>query len=375
MSTTKCKGNLEKKKQVEFEMTDSNEWQLAAISFIGAFQIMQIIVLLALLYQLIVANNPIPRFFKYMTIICIIFCCMSSTVDLTHLVIAHRRDELGSDPSIFGLILAVSDTTASIASISLYIFLIGKLYITFKETKYKISKKYMSFLILLLLICCGCMAGFIFTFVTHSITLFHRSVKFVYMVILIDILINIYVLALFIYKLQQILMDSVVVGVYDIIPVFHQSHSVPSRMDTQMSDTVRRHTRTTVADLVRSTTDESVQKENQTKMTALIIRQTLLGCCIILFNGLFWIKVLCDIYFIGPSFPSDLAFQSTYCLRAVQNLIVITMLYLNFKFNTKLYYKCCGCCHNGCYKCCMRCTRSKVYESTMEPQMSVYHRL
>eukprot|EP01084_Bolivina_argentea_P090265 162685_1 len=331
-------------------MTDSKQWQIVAICWLSIFLLAQITIIVSLLCKLYSKQNshkPISPFYKYVTIICVTFCALSTIVDLIHTTIAYIRHEQSSDTYRFGTIMTIADITYFIASISLYILIIGKLYLTFKSTSYRVSNKYIIFLSILIVTSVFCMTQYLITLNNKdTIKFLDNSVKFVYAVIINDFIIDISVLALFVYKLQQLLIDTIDIG------LIHQN-----------SDNI--------IQIVKESADEYDFQNSQKRLVALITRQSILGSIQIFFNCTFYFKVLVDRYTVGPKFPSDLAFQTSHCLRALENLVVIGTLYLNFNLNTGLYYKICGCCHNGCYLCCLKCTKRKITKKTMD----VYHRL
>ena len=308
------------------------------------------------------SNKAMSSFYKYTTIICIISAFLSTMIDIVHETIAYIKDQDSSDTEKFGIWLTAADLAYFNASIFLYLLIIGKLILTFKGTTYEVSRKYVVFLGLLICISIFSMIQYLIAINTkETITFLYNSVKFVYAVIFSDFVIDISVLALFVYKLQQLLVDTVDVDIM-----------APSIYAETKDETMDKYSRKSVEEIVRVSTDEYNLENNQKRLLALITRQSVLGSIIIFWNSSFYFKVLVDRYIINDNtFPSDLAFQTSHCLRALENFVIIWMIYLNFNFNTKLYYKSCGCCHNGCYQCCVKCTRRKITNKTM----NVYQRL
>lgn len=184
------------------------------------------------------------------------------------------------------------------------------------------------------------------------------SVKFVLLILLIEIIIDLGVLALFIYKIQQLL-----VGLVDI-------HVNVDYEEPETNVNVRNSwSRRSTISIVRVSSNKDDIISDQNTLLGLITKQTILGCIQMFFNCSFYIKIMIDAYFVSKSWSSDLIFQRTYCLRALSNLIVIFALYLNFNFNDEFYHKICGCCHKGCYKCCVKTTKRKMTGR----EMDLYH--
>lgn len=350
--------------------------------WMSLFLILQLFTLLALCKGFCTfhpsTSKPVSTFAKYSTIICIIFTSLSTAVDIAHTLLAYLADEPSSNTQRFGIWLTAADIAYFSSSVFLYILIIGKLYVTFRKTNYEISRKYMVFLAFLVSILVFCMTEYLYLLNSHKVIVFlNKSLSFIYGVVFSDITIMFIILALFTYKLQQLLndtMDSDLVHGVDQTDDGSLSTRGGAPVNRNISDTVDKYTRKSISQVVHENTDQYNKRMEQKRLIKLVMKQTLLGTIMIFLNGLFYFKVLIDIYSVNnTTFKSDIAFQTSHCLRAFMNFIVIYLLYLNFHFNTKLYYKSCGCLHKGCYSCCLRCTGRRITKPTMN--MNIYHRL
>ena len=257
------------------------------------------------------------------------------------------------------------------SSMSLYFLIIGKLHWTFRETTYRLSRKYISFLMLLLMIQFGLMIWYDICIHNVSADQFLKlSLRIVTAIIAVDFTIDIGVLALFIYKLQQLLVNSV-----DLENVHRYTTGLVS--GNVSSDNVPSENpgiKKTLSFADRLTVDYSFGR-NQRKLIVLITKQSVLGTWIIMFNCTFYFKILLDRFLVSDGFPADVAFQFSYCLRAVENVVIICMLYLTFAFSEKLYLKVCGCCDASCHNCCARMTDRQITKRQTIISMDDYQQM
>ena len=271
-------------------------------------------------------KSKIPMFFKISTSICLSCITLSSIGDLSHMTIAYVMKLDPSDTAkLFGIIL-FADVVYFMSSVSLYLYILGKSYYAFKQTVYSVSKCYIIFVLSLILILSLSMAVYLYFVSSLSgLEFYKRSEILLITMICSDILIDISLLILFISKLQKLLYDTLITDYIFI----------------NLSNAQRR-------------------------LISLITKQSILGIFIIVFNSLFFvcttIIALHDIHGkINDKHRLSIEFSITYCVRALENTIIITMVYLNFDFNTKIYIKLCSYLHKGCYGCCLCCIRQKLY--------------
>ena len=337
-------------------MKYSQSWMIVTAAWLSAMLLGQLTIT-ALLFIKTNAEKTLNAFVKYSTLWCVCCYCINTGCDLTHTSMAIKHTEqLSSDNDQMRTIQTIADIPYFVATISLYAVIIGRLWICFRDSDFVLSRKYIAFISLLITGSIICMALYSFTkTIDDSAFIFLKdSVKYVSLILINEIVIDIGVLALFIYKLQQVLVGLVDINVDEVYeePIHDNNRSTWSR-------------RTTIS-IVTVSSNKAYIINDQTRLLSLITKQTILGCIQMLFNCSFYIKIMIDAHFVSKSWSSDLIFQRTYCLRSISNLIVIFALYLNFSFNTDLYHKICGCWHKGCYKCCVKTTERKMAEKEME---------
>ena len=276
--------------------------------------------------------TPISLFFKCMVSVIVIFSFCSTLWDVLHIRYAYHDG--GFDTDAQADVKVAADACYFTASIALYILLIAKLYWTFREGKYRLSRKYMYFLTLLQLIQLALMILYIVNF---------EDVNILYLCV-IDLVIDASILGLFIYKLKQLLVDSVH------LELLMNSVHLEYPIDCQ----------------------------NQQELIMLIRKQFVLGTWMILFSCTFFgsMLIMNGIWkFISVHFPMDGFFLIAYSLRAVENLVITCLLYLTFEFNEKHYRRVCGCCDNGCYECWLSITNRGSTKRQAVVSLGVYYKL
>ena len=340
--------------------------QEVIIGFLCVLCVSQLLVTVSLGYKLFCKreiSKGIRGFSKHSTIWCMSLFCLSTFLDLMHTSMAHRyHEELSSNTIQLRRMQYIADIPYFLASIALYVVIIGKLHISFKGSAYEISRRYTALLALFISLSVFCMIHYIITISGDTKIIFLiQSLKFVYLLLINEIIIDIGVLALFIYKIQQLLVSLVDINVKEIYEEY--DHDIYRSSWSRRKSTIQ---------IVEVSSNSNNILHDQKRLLSLITRQTILGCMQLFFNCAFYIKILIDSYIVNNKSSSSemesniFIFEGTYLLRGVANLTIICMLYLNFNFNTRLYHNVCGCCHNGCYKCCVCCTRKKLKGKEMD---------
>ena len=144
---------------------------------------------------------PILRFTKMMNIICFIFAILVSSLDLSHIVISKILDIPVISPwfVIKIPVMTLADIIYFLLSISVYILIIGRSYFAFQETMYKLSNMYLSFILFLIILAFTSMIFYVYYLYND----FELIPDFIWIQLSIELVINISVLSLFIYKLRQ----------------------------------------------------------------------------------------------------------------------------------------------------------------------------
>eukprot|EP01084_Bolivina_argentea_P264817 448721_1 len=151
----------------------------------------------------------------------------------------------------------------------------------------------------------------------------------------IDITLNLSILMLFTYKLQQIVIYT------------YQVYSVSNNNDKQLNDI-----------------DINLNR-NQQRLITVITKQTLLGIIAIICNQFFYGSI------IGGGYIKDFDAMDAYYLicsngiRIFEGTVNCVVLYLNFSINQNHYYKICGICHDRLYRCCVRKTKHKIVQNSV----------
>ena len=102
----------------------------------------------------------------------------------------------------------------------------------------------------------------------------------------------------------------------------------------------------------------------QINLIKVMTKHTLLGSILIMFNPSFYIAGLIDIYTTTNGSGSTLGFYLVYTFRTLEMIIYCVVLYLNFTFNRTLYDALCGKCDGLCFNLCMRSAQTAAVNFT-----------
>lgn len=98
--------------------------------------------------------------------------------------------------------------------------------------------------------------------------------------------------------------------------------------------------------------------EHQLNLIVVITRHTILSVFAIMFNQIFYVI---GYFSLNEEWEGmDWLGIFVYGMRLVGMCGIVTALYLSMKFNKKLYYSICKCCHLGCYTLCIKCTKKTI---------------
>ena len=159
------------------------------------------------------SNTSILKFYRYTTILYMVSSIFCSLCDIAHVALAQQQDRL-LDASHFHIIDTAADVWYFIATVTLYSILIGRLYLTFKETAYKMSKCIMAILIFLItsqiLLMVSYCTGLYFWpncgSETYSCTIIATFLGTMTLCMsIMDFIINTSLLVLFVYKLNKLI--------------------------------------------------------------------------------------------------------------------------------------------------------------------------
>eukprot|EP01084_Bolivina_argentea_P062170 113677_1 len=257
-------------------------------------------------------------------------------------------------------IILLSNIFLCIATVSLYTFMFGRLYLTFQASIYKISKLSLGFIMILMILDIACFIfyniciGLLFTFATYSKFYSYLNVSFLALLI-VEFTLNTFILSLFLYKLSVIIIDYTEMDYaedYNHVN-YRQTETIVSDNDDLDDNDPKLYRK------------QSIQLNNkQTKMITIMTRHSILCFIAILFNILFYVSVIhggkyddindADLFFLAYS----------NLIKAFYGLAVSITLYLNFAFNIDLYFKLCNKWHLFCYNGFVKISKREIKKHT-----------
>ena len=205
-----------------------------------------------------------------------------------------------------------------IATISLYVFIFGRLYKTFQDSAFELSKfTFWSIIILITLNTIAQISVAVFFFMLpfqFTLDQFYDYLHgFNTFLLTSDFLLNIVILAIFIHKLHQL-----------IINLEHDGIDFIEGSEIKLNNA-------------------------QTKMLGIITKHAILSTFDIMSHVLCYISIIIGSN-IGPMYVVDLYFLGySNLVKAIHGFVVAFTLYLNFSFNNELYFRLCNKCHVFCY--------------------------
>ena len=286
-----------------------------------------LIFLIQLLYQFYCKKHAkqMLNFYIFTHIIFFIGTIAATTGDLLHALISYLNSyTLLSYSNNPYMILA--DIGYFIATIVLYILLFGRLYFTFDQTSYKLSKCIVIFYIIVI-IESSVMFGLYF-YVWYDSGLI---VILLLMVMTVnDLILNITLTVLFINKIKTLVVTE---------------FEVSMDADTQIERD-----------------SEITFNKRQYKMINLITKYGILSILIIVLKQEFNLWYLFQLVVLDTS-NENVAVGCS--LRGVENVINVVILYIGLHFNGNLYERLCGKCHRCCLKCCTRRLKGQIRKMSM----------
>eukprot|EP01084_Bolivina_argentea_P081524 147603_1 len=220
-----------------------------------------------------------------------------------------------------------ADVFYFISSLTLYIILVQRLFWTFNNTSYQISKYFLLFIAILIIIqalvmILYCLNVAIFDCSTpiwcHLIGILSAIIT------VIDYILNIILFTLFISKLRQL---------------------VIVRLQGDTSDM-------NINDALNNTANN--------RLLNVITKQTLIGVFITIFNQSFG---TCVFLTEAWNMASETKLVYPYITRGIEGMFVCFFLYLGLYINNNEYMKICGFCHQLCNICCIQKTKRAVTDN------------
>eukprot|EP01084_Bolivina_argentea_P317058 549660_1 len=154
------------------------------IGWISIFITIMVIIYVCFMVQLRRNSKKIKLFHKLSSTLCLSCCLLSSFGDLIHMIQAYNANIPSSDTAHLFQIIIIADVFYYIGSLSLYIYVLGKPYIVFKSTAYSVSKYYISFILILLVLLTLSMIGYLYTVSTcEALEFYEKSEKYLFTLI------------------------------------------------------------------------------------------------------------------------------------------------------------------------------------------------
>ena len=364
---------------------------------IGSIYLLMLwIALLCKLNSLSHKTRSIYIFNRNTNILCFTACLFCSIIDIIHLTFAM----MAGDSSLlekYNAIKAAADVCYYTASFSLSITLFGRVYYTFRETVFALTKCTIFIILLLIFISAALDTAYIALtcILEQNVADFYSRPLFL-AVIGNDFVTSLSLLYLFVYKLKELIVNinmvengniihsasahneyifkeyeqnetmSETVNAEDLTDEYYErsmsspespkSKSVVSKMSIASSQTLLSH--------ITAVTLRNIHfDEHQLNLIVVITRHTILSVFAIVFNQIFYVIGFLSLNEQWEN--SKLLGVVVYASRLVGMCGFVSALYLSMKFSKRIYFKICAYCHLGCYKCCIGCTKSSIRKSVM----------
>eukprot|EP01084_Bolivina_argentea_P153351 267397_1 len=313
----------------------------------SVFSIFTIFLLILLIFQLCCSkeSQTILRFYRYITIISSLSIGLCIVLDLAHIVWCFSMDDVLISRT-YSIVIILSDILYYIGDIALYVLLISRVYFTFHDTVYAITKPTIALFAMLISIFTLAAIYFcfiIFCFMIGIIKDLSAEAQYNEPVAIIldisDLLLNVSLIALFLFKLKQL-----TASIYDIDnPELHSSFLSDNGESKKVSIQIN---------------------SKQSRLIMLISKHTVLGSLVVVANQFWW---------IGYIVVNDIWHKSSlnqysgliYVMRGIENFINILVMYLSLKINNFIYNKLCFICDHCCYQCVVQDTKQTVAAITM----------
>eukprot|EP01084_Bolivina_argentea_P228709 386216_1 len=281
-------------------------------------------------------KKPIHKFNQITILLCFtsgLLCMIGDTIRM-YLCWSYNKLMLSSD---YWVLKAISNFFYFCLTSSLHIFLLGRVYLVFKDSHFALSKKTIYILVCLIII-------FIVTGFTLCVSIFIYAdwppTDLMYFSfwnqIIVDFIISTCLICLFFSKLRNLISMTVVV----------ESESEQER----------------------NTVD--LQNKTYSHFTSIITRQTITSGFALFFNQIFyqmaWISVKWWHIMDNSYFWSVVVYGS----RMIGIIGVTISILFSIKYTNKLYFRLCSCCHALCYKVCSKCTKETTYHQTLIMQQT-----
>eukprot|EP01084_Bolivina_argentea_P261996 442946_1 len=318
------------------------------------------IVIIAFLYKWIIKTvaKRINRFYLCTTLAVMCLYLSATLIDISHASLSYYSGIKMKDPH-WNYIKFVADFLYFAGSTVLYINIVGRLYLTFKSTVYRLKIPVLLCIMCLITLSIYVMLMYCYIIIALNNDYLSWSATCDILLMTLDILLNIIILILFIVKLRQLIINVTINN----LTIEAQSTSVESTLDDSQTSRL----------LLANQKLDKFAIERRERLIRIVTRHTILSCIAIICNQCFY--SVNSVYYICCS--NELWTAISYGGRAIEGVIISLVLFLNFNFNIVIYKKCCNRFHMCCYYCFKKYTNIHVKDlendGIINVHSGVYH--
>eukprot|EP01084_Bolivina_argentea_P193153 331426_1 len=206
--------------------------QLIMLSCLAASTFIMSIFFISILYKMYCQsrtklNTKIIVFYRFTYLFCIAVSILCSGIDTFHALLAFRANiSMLNGP--YGTIKFIADLMFYAASNSLNIILFGRVYFTFKESIFKLSKPFIIFFSILesiAILCCFADCSLFIIFSGQQSIQDHYAKYVIVAIMFIHFVLSIFLLYLFNSKLSQLIVNTATLDVKNSTPILKTSDS------------------------------------------------------------------------------------------------------------------------------------------------------
>eukprot|EP01084_Bolivina_argentea_P077287 140157_1 len=290
-------------------------------------------IFISLIYQIFILKKAenIHQFYVKITILCMVFFILTTLTDLVHAVISYYT-QIAMSAQWFDPVVCTADTCYYFGCITLYTLIIGRLYYTFKDTQYSLSKFALFIYVILLSTSSGIMIYYVYVVAKdhklHNKSLGNTDIC----LMIIDVILNTSMPILFITKLRKFILQMAVNDYNECI-----TNSI--KYDKKHLNKLKKE--------LEDDPSMIVSKSRQYKLIKVVVRHTILSTVAIICNELFFLSNM--LFYLYPTIQNaEWWAKIVYTVRDVEGVIILSVLYLNFNFNQDCYHCCCRLCDICC---------------------------
>eukprot|EP01084_Bolivina_argentea_P313488 542877_1 len=357
-----------------------------SIPVISLCSFAMLVLVIKLIYKLYVLgkSKSLMPFIANLTTVCMISCLICGILDLYDDIICFNSDRYLFERDITPFAIA-NNCMYTIILMSLFGLFIGRLYYTFSNTIFSLSKYFMYFIYFLVITSIIC-------FIPAEIGYAHASTLFSYhlsisIIIICDSVLNIMCITLFFVKLKQIANSLESEFEYQMVTVLEDDGSrllynnIDGSLNKQHIDldfhaqtyheTINEHKQTENDNSESNST--STEEPNQMNLINIIIRHTILSIISIFFNQVWYCCLSYYTFIVDVNDMTEPAYNNIIslelCLRTVYLCVNCFILYFNLNINHWIYYSIYKSCHLCCYNSCTKKNQKNHHNNEAYHQM------